>query len=112
MTYIKPPPADSLWAAPPSHRNAPETSRQAADRIAPTAATLRAKVLDAILAAPDGMTDEEQQNALGMNGSTQRPRRGELVAAQLVADSGRRRKTRSGAMAVVWTATERARGAE
>lgn len=50
-----------------------------------------------------GATDEEIQLALGMNPSTQRPRRVELVEDLLVVrDSGRRRKTTSGRSAVVW----------
>lgn len=66
MTYIKPkPPADSLWAAPPSHRNAPETSRQAADRIAPTAATLRAKVLANLIESAMRQTSAPAKGEVG-----------------------------------------------
>ena len=51
-----------------------------------------------------GATDEEQQDGLDMNPSTQRPRRIELVQRGLVHDSGRTRPTRSGRAAVVWVA--------
>jgi hypothetical protein len=51
-----------------------------------------------------GATDEEIQDILGMNPSTQRPRRVELVDAGLIRDSGATRKTRSGRPAVVWVA--------
>ena len=77
------------------------TSLAAAESIAPTAATLRAQVFD-LLRSHGGMTDEEMQQALSMNPSTQRPRRGELVDAGQVRDSGRTRKTASGREAVVW----------
>lgn len=49
-----------------------------------------------------GLTDEQLQDGLGMNPSTQRPRRIELVAMGFVRDSGEVRKTRSGSKAVVW----------
>ena len=51
-----------------------------------------------------GWADEQAQNALGMNPSSQRPRRVELVQAGLVKDSGQRRATSSGRTAVVWVA--------
>ena len=49
-------------------------------------------------------TDEEIQRELPMSANTQRPRRVELVDARLIRDSGRRRATLGGAMAVVWEA--------
>lgn len=50
------------------------------------------------------MTDAEIQDALGLDGSTQRPRRRELEQAGLVFDSGERRATHTGRAAVVWRA--------
>ena len=49
-----------------------------------------------------GCTDEQLQNALGLDGSTERPRRGELVTQGLVEDSGLRRKSASGRDCIVW----------
>lgn len=64
---------------------------------------LRARVYAALLArGAFGATDEELQIALGMNPSTERPRRIELVERGRVRDSGARRLTRSGRRAVVW----------
>jgi hypothetical protein len=54
---------------------------------------------------PHGLTDEQMQTYLGMNPSTQRPRRIELVRSGLVVDSGFKRPTRSGRDATVWRAT-------
>lgn len=51
---------------------------------------------------PAGATDDEMQVALEMNGSTQRPRRIELVASGVVKDSGTKRPTRTGHAATVW----------
>lgn len=79
------------------------TSLDAFDQIADTAPTLRERVHAAItLAGPEGLTDEEMQNTLNLNPSTQRPRRGELVALNKVKDSGRTRETASGRKAIVW----------
>ena len=78
----------------------------AAEAALPTVGTQRWHVLELLRAFPSfGMTDEEMQNAMGMNPSTQRPRRVELVNAGLVRDSGERRRTASGRQATVWVAT-------
>lgn len=79
------------------------TSRAAADEAVPTAGTERRRVWDFFESRGDyGATDEEAQEALGMNPSTERPRRVELVQRKLIEDSGRRRETRAGRKAVVW----------
>ena len=49
-----------------------------------------------------GATDEEMQTATGMNPSTQRPRRCELVEMGKVMPSYLTRRTKSGRKAVVW----------
>lgn len=80
------------------------TSIEAAESIQLSAETLRAQALAYIRArGADGATDDEVQHAMNMNGSTERPRRCELVARGLIRDSGRVRKTRSGRAAIVWT---------
>ena len=82
-----------------------ETSRLAAESVCSIAKTLRERVFREIAArGPTGATDDEVQVTLAMNPSTQRPRRIELVAARRVQDSGVKRKTRSGRLAVVWRA--------
>ena len=80
-----------------------DTSIAAADAIKPDANRLRAVVLATLeQAGTEGMTDEEIQDATGLQGSCQRPRRVELVQRGLVRDSGNTRPTRSGRRAVVW----------
>lgn len=64
--------------------------------------TQRAQLHAAIAASAIGLTDEEAQSKLGMEGSTQRPRRGELVKAGLVKDSGVKRMTKAHKWAIVW----------
>lgn len=82
------------------------TSLLAAKSIEPKAGTLRAAVLKYIrVLGEHGATDDECQADLGMEGSTQRPRRIELLQQGLIHDSGKERLTRSGKKAVVWTAT-------
>ncbi len=80
-----------------------ETSRMAAIEAESSASTRRARVFRAIQAAGyEGRTDEELQDELNMNPSTQRPRRIELVHRRLVRDSGQMRKTKAGRWATVW----------
>lgn len=86
--------------------DAAETQRIAAVLAYPGSGTQRRRVLEAIARAGErGLTDEELQDALGMNPSTERPRRVELVEGEWIIDSGRRRRTRSGRLAVVWRST-------
>ena len=90
--------------------DASETQIPAAVEAYPSSGTWRRLVLNVIAAAdPYGATDEEMQTHLHLNPSTQRPRRVELVEMGWIEDSGRRRATRSGRAAVVWTLTDVAR---
>ena len=81
-------------------REHPDTAQQAATRIMPRTGTQRQRVLAAIRVL--AQTDEELQTRLTMNPSSQRPRRVELVEQRWIEDSGVRRKTSSGADAIVW----------
>lgn len=83
-----------------------ETSVAAANTASKTATGDRARVLGLLICRGDrGATDEEMQIELGMNPSTQRPRRIELVKLRTVADSGETRPTKSGSKATVWIAS-------
>ncbi len=88
---------------PPAQRHSP-TSVAAGERIEPKAGTLRARVLDAIRGAVDGLTDEEGQKLTGINPNTYRPRRVELWEAGWIVHRNRTRKVTSGNDAVVWYA--------
>lgn len=93
-----------LFDAPrlPPHNAAP-TSKAAAHAIAPVAGTQRAAILSAIRAAGvRGITDDELQATLGLDGSTIRPRSGELLAAGLIEKTNNTRPTRSGRQAAVY----------
>ena len=82
-----------------------DTSLAAAFEAGPNAGTQQARVLEYLRKYHDiGATDEDMQLYLGMNPSTQRPRRIELVQQGLVRDSGSTRPTRSGRQATVWVA--------
>lgn len=86
----------------PFQRHSP-TSRAAADSMEPRAGTCLFLVFNHIVQAGwTGATDEEIQETLGMNASTQRPRRIDLVKRGLVVDSGTTRPTHAGRQAVVW----------
>lgn len=96
---------DQLTFFDPPHGTRP-TSAAAAEQIRPDANRLRKAVLQVIVdRGMIGATDEEIQRELGLAGNTERPRRRELEQAHLVVDSGQRRATSSGRMAIVWVAT-------
>lgn len=87
---------------PPAQRHS-ETSLAAAESIKPDANRLRLRVLHWLLERGEhGGTDEEGQEALGMPGSTYRPRRVELQAAGKIRKLETTRPTRSGRAAAVW----------
>lgn len=87
--------------SPPAQRHS-ETSVAAAEAIKPSAGTLRERVYSFLLEF-GGHTDEQIQDALAMDPSTERPRRVELARAGLVEQVGEAR-TRSGRRAAVWGA--------
>lgn len=104
-------PHGSLFDRPPPRQVQSDTSIQAAASL--SRKTLRGQahaILEALSVQPN-MTDEEIGTRLGLVGNTVRPRRGELVAAGLVTDSGLRKLTRSGRKAVTWIATREGREA-
>jgi len=83
-----------------------QTSAEAAASFTPKALNaLQRQVLELLQATPDGLTDEQMQHRLGMNPSTQRPRRVELAKRGVVVKAGTR-KTSSGRNADVWMATD------
>jgi hypothetical protein len=89
--------------------NGSATSAAAADSLSPaTLNAMQRRVLELLASWPQGLTDEEMQHKLGMNPSTQRPRRIELARRGLVVEAGTR-KTASGRMASVWQATAASR---
>jgi hypothetical protein len=73
----------------------------------PRSGTQRMGVLEFIAKAVDGATDEEVRIALGSQWTSGGldTRRLELQRGGWVKDSGRRRKTKSGADAIVWVLT-------
>ncbi len=87
---------------PPAQQHS-ETSKAAAKSQKPSHLHRnRLLVFNALKLWIGGLTDEEIQAATGLGGSTERPRRIELVKERLVVDSGRVRATKSGRNAVVW----------
>lgn len=79
-----------------------ETSVAAAEAIKPRRYNLRERVLET-LTIMGPMTDQELQAAMDLPGSTERPRRVELVRMGLVRECGRRRQ-QNGRMATIWEA--------
>lgn len=84
-----------------------DTSLAAYLHILEVSDSLRARVWEFIKeAGPTGVIDQEIQHALDLGPQTETARRGELLHAGLVYDSGERRKTSSGRWAIVWKAIE------
>jgi hypothetical protein len=88
---------------PPAQRHS-ATSMAAAEKIRGKCGPLHNRLLDALRASSEGLTDDEMQAALDMNPSTQRPRRIELLSMGKIRDSGTTRPTRTGRAAAVWVA--------
>lgn len=78
-----------------------DTSRAAADFIAPTALQLRARAL-AVVERSNGLTADEVAGRLGLSILSIRPRLTELAHLGKVRDGGGRRKNKSGRRAIVW----------
>lgn len=78
-----------------------DTSRRAADEVAPAAPLLRARALD-VIERSNGLTADEVAGRLGLSILSIRPRITELTRLGKVRDSGARRKNASGKSAIVW----------
>lgn len=90
------------------HKNAPDTERAAAFAVRPKTGTQRMKVLNAIIGS-DGLTDPEVAELTGLYLYSAAPRRNELALGGWVEDSGARRETDNGGLAIVWIATAKAK---
>lgn len=83
--------------------NGSSTSKAAAASLRPVVGTLRRAVLDAVVAAgEEGVTCDELEAAMEGRHQTVSPRLYELRNQGFVVDSSRKRRTRSGRMAIVW----------
>ena len=93
----------------PPHQHHSDTSRAAAAAIAPKFGRMTESVLKTLARYPSGLTDEEAQRIMGMEGNSYRPCRITLRKKGFVKDSDARRKTSHKRQAVVWAVTERGR---
>jgi len=92
------------------HRNAPDTEREAAEKIAPRVTGLRLKVLSALRDEGEtGATGEVITNILGEWLYSVKPRITELARYGLVEDSGRRVMNSRKRNEIVWQITESGR---
>jgi CRP-like cAMP-binding protein len=92
-------------AEPLAHRSS-DTSKAAAARIQPVSAKMQRRILDYIKSrGDDGATYDEVVSELGLEKPTVAGRLNDLKRAGLIADTGRRRPTRSGSSASVVTPT-------
>jgi hypothetical protein len=87
----------------PLPANHTDTSRAAAESMAPHAGALRERVF-AFVNWEHGATCDEIEHSLKLAHQTASARLWELKRAQRIVDSGRRRPTTSGRQAIVWRA--------
>lgn len=85
-----------------------DTSRAAAEHVAPTAALLRNRCLE-VVERSMGLTADEVAGRLGLSILSVRPRITELARLGKVRDSGDRRPNASGRTAIVWAPVTPAR---
>ena len=84
-----------------------KTSLEAREKVEPKVGTIRRKVYEAImLKGLEGMTDQEIEKQLNLDGNTVRPIRGSLVIDKLVIDSGITRSNSKGNQCIVWRSSE------
>jgi hypothetical protein len=96
---------ETLYGGTPPHVRGSVTSLLAAERIAPIAGTMQARVLAVVRqAGEDGATCDEVEQSLGGRHQSISARIRELVLLGWVEDSGRERPTRSRRHAVVYVA--------
>lgn len=88
-----------------SHNRDHDTSRRAAWDNAPRSGSQRARVLLSL--AHRASTDYELERLLNMKRPSPGNRRGELVTGGFVVDSGQRRPTDTGSLAIVWEVTDK-----
>lgn len=105
--------AKRVRPSPAVRRNAPDTSREAARRIAGHAGTQRAEVFAFIVSrGVIGATDSEIAAGVGIPIQSVNPRRGELEDLGVIVLNGERRPSPSGHPCRVWVALEHVGRAE
>lgn len=99
------------YAAPPAPLTAPfvkgsETSKDAAERIAPALGYLQQVVLDTLSAVRPGLTTDEIEVRTGLRHQTASARVRELAQRGYIEATGEKRPTRSGRAAAVYVTRE------
>lgn len=83
-----------------------ETSREAAQAVAPTCEAIRQRIVALLAGKSDPMTADEITRALGIDGFTVRPRITELAKRGAIEDSGIRKPGSRGRTQTAWRAVE------
>jgi predicted ArsR family transcriptional regulator len=97
--------SDQYPDSPGYRHNAPETSREAAEAIAPMARNHRAQVLAVLKEAyPESRSSDQIAYAIGLSPYIVRPRVSELQAAGKVERTDDRAKNNGGRSVVLWRA--------
>lgn len=98
---------EPIYPNAPGFKGESETSREAADALAPRLGHLQKVALGAIRGCGlHGCTADELAAILGVDRYTIQPRTSELRRKNLIVDSKLRRRNASGKKAIVWTIPE------
>lgn len=90
----------------PPHQRHSDTSRQSAKAAAPKFNARTLDLLAVFRSSPHGLSDEQGQTNLGIEGNSYRPMRVTLYKHGFVEDSGERQTLKSGRKGAVWKITE------
>lgn len=83
----------------------PDTSHQMAAKAFPRSGTLRRRIVEAVLASRDGLTDYQLEEATGRTHQSVSSARNGLVNDSWLVNTGRTRMNRHGNEAIVWGPT-------
>lgn len=89
----------------PPHQHHSDTSTEAAIAVAPKFGIMTRDVLVLLSKYPNGLTDEQGQTIMAMDGNSYRPCRVTLADVGHIKDTGERRLTKRRRKAAVWAIT-------
>lgn len=90
----------------PPHQHHSDTSTEAAISVAPKFGLMTRNVLAILSHFPGGLTDEQAQSIMSMDGNSYRPCRVTLADIGCLKDTGERRLTKRKRKATVWAITQ------
>lgn len=98
---------NSPYPESPGYRRGSSTSKQAAEKIGGAAGSLRARILELVRGAPEGLSTEGIAESIGIEFHIAHPRVAELHTSGFIRNSGRTQRNRTtGKLNSIWEAVE------